>query len=224
MPGPKNAKKKRKAQARKQKEKEKEREKERQATERHESGEHEEQRTPPSEELDLPRVSFQSPSPEPDRTTDERYQPLRSQPLRYTSRPTKARTRARADPTPRSARLRRRSLSSPSPCALPPSKWSPSPEHAAAHQPHAHAARDAAPPDSSPPLAPPCVEDRGNGPHVRDVAAFLASKLAAPPSRDDALCAEFARPEVRAMLCEVLPAETALVRRDLCPTLGRGER
>lgn len=50
------------------------------------------------------------------------------------------------------------------------------------------------------------------GPHVHDVSAFLASRLAAPPSLSDALCAEYAQDEVREMLCAVLPDETAEVR------------
>ena len=62
------------------------------------------------------------------------------------------------------------------------------------------------------PLRSPCVEDFGDGPRVRDVKTFLSSKVAAPVSREDPLCAEFAQPEVLEMLCCVLPEETAIVR------------
>jgi hypothetical protein len=61
-------------------------------------------------------------------------------------------------------------------------------------------------------LKSPCVEDLGDGPRVRDVKAFLNSKVAAPVSMDDPLCAEFAQREVLEMLCCVLPEETAMVR------------
>lgn len=61
-------------------------------------------------------------------------------------------------------------------------------------------------------LRKPCVEDLGNGPHVRDLKVFLSSKIAAPPSYEDPLCAEFAQDEVLEMLCTLLPEETAMVR------------
>ncbi|KDQ54544.1 hypothetical protein JAAARDRAFT_182027 [Jaapia argillacea MUCL 33604] len=57
----------------------------------------------------------------------------------------------------------------------------------------------------------PCIVDPGNGPRVRDVAAFLSTSFAASPSYDDDLCAEFAQPEVLEMLCTVLPQEMALI-------------
>ncbi|KAI0791537.1 hypothetical protein BC629DRAFT_1287782 [Irpex lacteus] len=69
-------------------------------------------------------------------------------------------------------------------------------------------------PDSSdvpPTLRTPCVEDLGDGPRVRDVKTFLASKIAAPVSLDDPLCAEFGQREVLEMLCCVLPEETAMI-------------
>ncbi len=62
-------------------------------------------------------------------------------------------------------------------------------------------------------LARPCVEDTGDGLHVRDVLAFVFdSRLASPPSLDDALCAELVQDEVLDMLCAVLPEECATVR------------
>ncbi|KIP09396.1 hypothetical protein PHLGIDRAFT_116347 [Phlebiopsis gigantea 11061_1 CR5-6] len=78
-------------------------------------------------------------------------------------------------------------------------------------------------------LRPPCVEDLGSGPHVRDIGAFLDSRIAAPPSADDALCAEFAQREVLEMLRAVLPAETAMImwynksrlRSRVCPACKR---
>ncbi|KZT69453.1 hypothetical protein DAEQUDRAFT_690988 [Daedalea quercina L-15889] len=57
----------------------------------------------------------------------------------------------------------------------------------------------------------PFIYDPGNGPRVRNVAAFLSSSFAAPPSLDDPLCAEFAQEEMLEMLCSVLPEETALI-------------
>ncbi|KAI0342528.1 hypothetical protein BDW22DRAFT_1484736 [Trametopsis cervina] len=60
-------------------------------------------------------------------------------------------------------------------------------------------------------LRSPCVEDLGDGPRVRDVRAFLESKIAAPVSVDDPLCVEFAQREVLEMLCCVLPEETAMI-------------
>lgn len=64
-------------------------------------------------------------------------------------------------------------------------------------------------------VSEPFIYDPGNGPRVRNVFAFLASRFAAPPSLDDPLCAEFAQEEMLEMLCSVLPDETALVRRAL---------
>lgn len=61
-------------------------------------------------------------------------------------------------------------------------------------------------------LQKPCVEDLGDGPRVRDMPAFLHSPVAAPPSREDALCAEFAQEEILEMLGTILPEETAMVR------------
>ncbi|KAI0668908.1 hypothetical protein C8Q78DRAFT_1043624 [Trametes maxima] len=60
-------------------------------------------------------------------------------------------------------------------------------------------------------LATPFIYDPGTGPRVKDPRAFLASRLAAPPSLDDAMCAEFAEEAVLQMLCSVLPEETALI-------------
>ncbi|KAI0089981.1 hypothetical protein BDY19DRAFT_888713 [Irpex rosettiformis] len=60
-------------------------------------------------------------------------------------------------------------------------------------------------------LRNPCVEDFGDGPRVRDVQAFLNSKIAAPVSFEDPLCAEFGQREVLEMLCCVLPEETAMI-------------
>ncbi|KAI0696404.1 hypothetical protein C8T65DRAFT_663849 [Cerioporus squamosus] len=57
----------------------------------------------------------------------------------------------------------------------------------------------------------PFIHDPGNGPRVKDVRAFLSSRLAAPPSVDDPLCAEFAEEAVAEMLGSVLPEETALI-------------
>lgn len=62
-------------------------------------------------------------------------------------------------------------------------------------------------------LSRPCVEDTGDGLHVRDILSFVFdSRLASPPSLDDALCAELAQDEVLDMLCAVLPEERATVR------------
>lgn len=62
-------------------------------------------------------------------------------------------------------------------------------------------------------LSRPCVEDTGDGLRVRDVLFFVFdSRLASPPSLDDALCAELAQDEVLDMLCAVLPEERATVR------------
>ncbi|KAI0632833.1 hypothetical protein C8Q77DRAFT_848994 [Trametes polyzona] len=60
-------------------------------------------------------------------------------------------------------------------------------------------------------LKTPFIYDPGDGPRVKDPRAFLASRLAAPPSLDDAMCAEFAEEAVLQMLCSVLPEETALI-------------
>ena len=70
---------------------------------------------------------------------------------------------------------------------------------------------------NEPPIPPsllkiPFIHDPGNGPRVKDARAFITSSLAAPPSVDDPLCAEFAEEAVFQMLCTVLPEETALVR------------
>ncbi len=62
-------------------------------------------------------------------------------------------------------------------------------------------------------LKPPFIHDPGSGPRVKDVRAFLESRLASPPSLDDPLCGEFADEAVLQMLCTVLPEETAMVRR-----------
>ncbi|KAL7278594.1 hypothetical protein ACG7TL_007595 [Trametes sanguinea] len=67
------------------------------------------------------------------------------------------------------------------------------------------------PPIPSSLLQTPFIYDPGDGPRVKDPRAFLASRLAAPPSLDDELCAEFAEEAVLQMLCSVLPEETALI-------------
>ena len=68
-------------------------------------------------------------------------------------------------------------------------------------------------PHSSPRLPKqPCIENTGDAFLVRNVFDFLDSHFAAPPSLDNALCAEFAQDEVLDMLCTVLPEETAAVR------------
>lgn len=64
----------------------------------------------------------------------------------------------------------------------------------------------------------PFIHDPGDGPRVRDARVFISSSFAAPPSLDDALCAEFAQDEILEMLLSVLPEETALVRLMLCST------
>ncbi|EKM52318.1 uncharacterized protein PHACADRAFT_211590 [Phanerochaete carnosa HHB-10118-sp] len=202
MPGPSNAKKKRKAQAKKKKEKEKEK----RAKAVEVPSVVVEETASRAEEEEAEGASVRREALQEVKMDYERYRPLRSQPLRYASRPTKASAHpslqigGRAprhgprddtypvEPTPRSAFS---SFSS--------SSRAPSPE------PEFHA-------DARGPLpAAPCVEDRGNGPHVHDIHAFLSSKLCSPPSLSDALCAEFAREEVLQMLCGVLPAETALI-------------
>ncbi|OJT14262.1 hypothetical protein TRAPUB_9204 [Trametes pubescens] len=71
-------------------------------------------------------------------------------------------------------------------------------------------------PDTEPPISSalfktPFIYDPGDGPRVKDPRAFLASRFAAPPSLDDAMCAEFAEEAVLQMLCTVLPEETALI-------------
>ncbi|KAF7791570.1 hypothetical protein EIP86_002586 [Pleurotus ostreatoroseus] len=61
-------------------------------------------------------------------------------------------------------------------------------------------------------LMRPCLEDTGDGLRVLDVFNFVFdSRLASPPSLDDALCAEFAQEEILDMLCTVLPEECATV-------------
>ncbi|EIW56685.1 uncharacterized protein TRAVEDRAFT_73150 [Trametes versicolor FP-101664 SS1] len=70
---------------------------------------------------------------------------------------------------------------------------------------------DAEPPISSALFKTPFIYDPGDGPRVKDPRAFLASRFAAPPSLDDAMCAEFAEEAVLQMLCTVLPEETALI-------------
>ncbi|KAI0772490.1 hypothetical protein BD413DRAFT_474558 [Trametes elegans] len=75
----------------------------------------------------------------------------------------------------------------------------------------------------------PFIYDPGNGPRVKDAQTFLASRFAAPPSLEDAMCAEFADEAVLQMLCSVLPEETALIlwynksRRNsrICPACQR---
>jgi hypothetical protein len=61
-------------------------------------------------------------------------------------------------------------------------------------------------------LSNPIIHDPGNGPHVRNMRAFLDSSFSQPAWMDDPLCAEFAQREILQMLCTVLPEETALVR------------
>jgi hypothetical protein len=61
------------------------------------------------------------------------------------------------------------------------------------------------------PFAPPCIEHTGAGLRVRDAAAFLVSRVAAPPNLEDELCAEFAQEECLEMLRAVLPEELAMV-------------
>ncbi|PIL26062.1 hypothetical protein GSI_11816 [Ganoderma sinense ZZ0214-1] len=68
-----------------------------------------------------------------------------------------------------------------------------------------------APPIPSSLLKPPFIHDPGSGPRVKDVRAFLGSRLASPPSLDDPLCGEFADEAVLQMLCTVLPEETAMI-------------
>ncbi|KAI0742663.1 hypothetical protein C8Q80DRAFT_1273285 [Daedaleopsis nitida] len=85
-----------------------------------------------------------------------------------------------------------------------------------------------------PPIPPsllriPPIHDPGDGPRVKDVPAFLASRFAVPPSLDDPLCAEFADEAVLQMLCTILPEETAMImwhnksRRSarICPACHR---
>ena len=86
------------------------------------------------------------------------------------------------------------------------------------HTPPVHTppSYDAAVTDSNAPipaslLKNPFIHDPGDGPRVKDVRAFLASSLAAPPSLDDPLCMEFSDEAVLEMLCAVLPYETAHV-------------
>ncbi|KAI0830105.1 hypothetical protein BC628DRAFT_1356443 [Trametes gibbosa] len=69
------------------------------------------------------------------------------------------------------------------------------------------------PPAPIPPtlMKTPFIYDPGDGPRVKDPRAFLASRFAAPPTLDDAMCAEFAEEAVLQMLCSVLPEETALI-------------
>jgi len=57
----------------------------------------------------------------------------------------------------------------------------------------------------------PFIDDRWNGPRATDIGAFVSSPYAAPPSLSDAYCAMFATPEIREMLVQILPPETALV-------------
>ncbi|KII84096.1 hypothetical protein PLICRDRAFT_46433 [Plicaturopsis crispa FD-325 SS-3] len=84
--------------------------------------------------------------------------------------------------------------------------------------------------DTSALPTPPAIHDPGTGPRVRSPHAFLASKFfVQPPALTDPLCAEFAREEVREMLCSVLPEEMALIlwynksraTSRICPTCRR---
>jgi hypothetical protein len=63
-------------------------------------------------------------------------------------------------------------------------------------------------------LPPPCIEDPGTGPRVRDAKAFLASPFAVRTAHaeDAPLCAEMAQEEILAMIMELLPEELAQVR------------
>jgi hypothetical protein len=60
---------------------------------------------------------------------------------------------------------------------------------------------------------PPCIEDPGSGPRVRDAVAFLSSPFAvrSADETDAPLCAELAQGEVLFMVREVLPEELAIV-------------
>lgn len=203
MPGPANAKKRKKAQAKKAK-----KDKAKAApvvqhakVEQAADGLHD-VRTPPPPSPPLSRTA--SPIMDTPRIEEPRYKPIRSQPLRYV-------TTASAPPIPAP------DVHTPSPPRTPPPRPSPPPSPP---NPYLQAL-------ASPPRDPfnllsyvPPVEDRGDGPRVRHMPAFLASRICAPPSLDDALCAAFAAPEVREMLAAVLPAETALVRAHL-PTRTR---
>ncbi|GJE88911.1 hypothetical protein PsYK624_049990 [Phanerochaete sordida] len=208
MPGPKNTKKKRKAQAKKA------REKERRAAEA--ASKHEELPEVVEERFGDERYEEKDEDEESFRIvvedTDpprERYMPLKSQPLRYVSHPPKP--HAHTHP-PASFRGRHGPRDTPpaSPSA-PPSAFSSetSSPNSDVRAPQDHESGDSEGEYGAP--APPCVEDHGNGPHVRDIRAFLRSRLCAPPSMHDDLCAEFAREEVREMLGAVLPEEMALI-------------
>ena len=156
------------------------------------------QKEPPAEQpVLIPPQESRTPSPlvrspktcptSPRSTPRRRYKPLRSQPIRFHT--STLTTHAPSTPPP------------------PP----PEPPHPApvAHEPQKDTFAAL--------LSPPCVEDFGSGPHVRDISAFLDSRIAAPPSAEDALCAEFAQREVLEMLCAVLPPETAMVRPPSLP-------
>ncbi|KAF5389123.1 hypothetical protein D9757_004919 [Collybiopsis confluens] len=61
-------------------------------------------------------------------------------------------------------------------------------------------------------LEEPYIHDSGNGPRVRNIQAFLASRFFSQPAAlDDPLCAEFAQEEMLQMLGTVLPEELALI-------------
>lgn len=244
MPGPSNAKKKRKAQAKKRKEKER-----RAAQTKAQDETHDEPYEKADDEVEI-RVEAEDDVPEYEveevPEPRERYRPLKSQPLRYMSRPARhAHAREHCGRHARHGpRGRSHSAGPPAHSAFSSSTDSPSPgalqyrclpppaepqcragmRDGARVQPEEPGAYD----DVGVP-APPCVTDQGNGPHVNDVRAFLASRLCSAPSLDDALCAEFAREEVREMLGAVLPEDMALIlwhnksraRARICPACRR---
>ncbi|KAH8114894.1 hypothetical protein DFH11DRAFT_1508075 [Phellopilus nigrolimitatus] len=84
------------------------------------------------------------------------------------------------------------------------------------HQQPQHVTSTSQPVQSIVPSAPsllqnPFITDPGNGPRVKDTAAFLSSFFCPPPALDDAACAAFAREEVLTVLEAVLPREVCLI-------------
>ena len=60
-------------------------------------------------------------------------------------------------------------------------------------------------------LQQPFIHNPGNGPRVRDVAAYLSSFFAAPPSMADPQCAAYTSSSILKALRAILPEEVALV-------------
>ncbi|KAJ3554564.1 hypothetical protein NM688_g3044 [Phlebia brevispora] len=196
MPGPRNARKKRRVQVQKEKER---RQKTTATTARCDI---------PSILDDIELICIDDGDLEPELNGDHiLYQPLRSRPLRYsyTSTTSPAAMSAPHDtliPDDYTTSVQYSTVNMPEPCdnSLQPARLC-----------HPDGSGDRFP-GADVLLKRPCIEDTGTGLQVLDVLEFVFdSRLASPPSLDDALCAEFAQEEVLDMLCVVLPEEIATI-------------